>query len=103
ARDDRAPRADLRLRAGSRLRALQRGRRPAHLRGRRRALPRRVGAAPARRLQLLSGTAYDGIGAPVAPRSFIGKPRKANSYCFSAAISSISTTSMICAPAVENM
>ena len=50
-----------------------------------------------------SGIAYDGIGAPVAPRSFSGVPMKANSYCFSAAISSMSQTSMICAPAVANM
>src|SRR4051812_42891339 len=53
--------------------------------------------------QLRRGTAYDGIGAPVAPRSLSGKPRNANSYCFSAAISSMSTTSMIWAPAVVNM
>jgi hypothetical protein len=42
-------------------------------------------------------------GAPVAPVSFSGPPMKANSYCFSAAISYIQTTSMICAPAVANM
>ena len=40
------------LRATRRLRALQRGRRPPPLGGRRRAVPARVGAAPARRLRV---------------------------------------------------
>src|SRR5918995_546589 len=50
-----------------------------------------------------SGTAIGRKGAPVAPVILSGPPMKANSYCFSAAISSIQTTSMIWAPAVANM
>lgn len=42
-----------------------------------------------------NGIATDGIGAPVAPRIFIGNPMNANAYCFSPANSSMLTTSMI--------
>ena len=101
----------VRLRAAGCLRALQRRRRPpasprswtCPTRSSRRCSRSTSSTTEARPGLAFSGTAYDGIGAPVAPRSLSGKPRKANSYCFSAAISSMSTTSMICAPAVANM
>src|SRR5213076_2709409 len=53
--------------------------------------------------QPLSGTANGRSGEPVAPVSLRAPPMKANSYCRSAASSSMFTTSMICAPAVANM